>query len=185
MKTIKPYVSLAMFCFLIAGCQMNSAIKGTGSSASTTADFEKTEVIAGGPALADGNTQLLVAVHLKNSDNKPVPDYLPKYKVTGANVLTQDCSTSDANGVSACILKSTAAGKKMFTLTNAKVGLAKEIEFTPRQSIERAAASSGSIMNGTTPDGSAVQVTLGNPIKGVKHETNGGYKVELSVQGAQ
>src|SRR5689334_22603009 len=58
-------------------------------------DFLKTEIISGANGIADGTTEMLIAIHLKNSDGSSVPDYKPTYEiVSGAGVTGSNCSTS-------------------------------------------------------------------------------------------
>src|SRR5688572_1813660 len=84
-------------------------------------DFERTEMIHNGAAFADGVSELLVVVQLKNSDNQPVANYKPAYEVaSGAAVITSPCTTSLDTGISVCILKSTQPGAKKIRLINAK-----------------------------------------------------------------
>lgn len=146
-------------------------------------DFEKTELLSTGAAQANGSEHILITVHLKNSDLSPVRDYVPKYKISESfGVQATACSSSDLNGVAVCILKSTVAGEKQFILTNAKVGLAKDIQFTAPLGIQRLAAVGASGTHIETSTGSTVQLSL-QPVAGVKRKTADGYTMTLSIQG--
>lgn len=180
---IKSFVYF-QFLYSTIGCNLNTNIEGKDKNLEPVNDFAKTEIITGEPVPADGNAQLLVAIHLKNSDNKPVKEFQPTYDIeTGANgVIKNQCSTSDINGVSACILKSTSAGIKLFVLTNAKVGLSKPIEFKSPLGKQFAEINSGSLMNGTTPSGSKTRFSIGRPFDQSYLSTQpdgSGYKIIL------
>lgn len=177
----RMFFCVSLFFLFTTGC--DNTIEGT-IGGPRIIDFQKTEIIAGGPVEADGTSQLLVAIHLKNSDNTPVSNYLVTYTVTSnAGVSANQCTSSDSNGVSICIIKSTILGTKTVTLTNAKVGLSKNIEFIASQGIQRLNILSASQVKATTPQGSKVQVNLGNSVKSIRHQTAGGYEVILSLQG--
>lgn len=174
--------------YFLWGCSLNTNIERS-SILNKSNDFLKTEIVVGEPVPADGSSNLLVVIHLKNSDNNPVKEFLPTYTVTEDNsslnnslsnsVVTTPCSTSDNNGISACILKSSAAGSLLFVLTNAKVGLSKTVVFTAAKGTSNLNIVSGSVINGSTPEGSKLQMTLGNPFDGVEQTTSGGFKVKL------
>jgi hypothetical protein len=96
-----------------------------------TLDFARSEIISNGPAVADGASELLVVVHLMNSDGSSIPLFKPTYEITsGGGVQGSECTTSNNNGVATCVLKSTQAGTKRFLVTNVKkVELAKDLFF--------------------------------------------------------
>ena len=148
-------------------------------------DFLKTEIISSGPVPADGTSEMLLAVHLKNSDNSSVPEYRPEYEiVTGSGVSQSNCTTSDQNGISACILKANVPGPKILRLTNAKVGLERTVVFTPIvRSGVRMGIVSASNQNMTSAGGYKAEISLGEKFKNIKSVTNGGYEVRMSVQG--
>lgn len=148
-------------------------------------DFLKTEIIVGGTNLADGVSQMVVVVHLKNNNNTPVVNYKPTYTVTPATgLITAECSTSTNAGVSVCVLKSTSAGVKVFKLTNAKVGLEKIVEFENVKNGQMLGLASGAHQNMTTAAGHKVRLTVGEIGTGVQGTTSGGYKVSLTLKTA-
>ncbi|OQW48991.1 MAG: hypothetical protein A4S09_12815 [Proteobacteria bacterium SG_bin7] len=152
---------------------------------SGTVDFLKTEIIVGGTNLADGNSQMLVVVHLKNSNNSPVKNYKPTYNITPSNgLITSECSTSTDNGISVCVLRSTSAGPKSFKLTNAKVGLEKIVEFEHPKRGQMLGLASGAHQNMTTGAGHKVRLSVGGIGTGVNATTSGGYKVSLTLKTA-
>ncbi len=115
------------------GCgAIQGEITTPGSTVAKVHDFERTEIIHNGSAIADGNSELLVIVQLKDSDNQPVAQYKPTYDViAGQAVIGNPCTTSLETGISVCVLKSTLAGAKTFRLTNAKTGLEHVVTFEP------------------------------------------------------
>lgn len=165
------------------GCDLSNQIKGS-INAPFEDDFLKTEIIANGPIPADGATPLVLAIQLKNSNNHPVKNYKPLYDVTAsAGIVAGDCTTSDVHGVSVCIVKSTVAGTKTVTLTNAKIGLTKNIDFVQSIAQQKAELVPGAVVKGTTPQGSKVQVSVGRYLKGASFTTADGSKVKFSLQG--
>jgi len=148
-------------------------------------DFLKTEFIVGGPQPADGVSQLLVGLQLKNSDNHAVANYQPTYEITsGGGVITSSCTTSDSNGISACVLKAIQPGQKTVSLTNAKVGLKQNVLFENPSGAKAANLISGATFHNTTPLGSKVSVSFGNSTQGVKRTTAAGYIVNFSMHGS-
>ena len=180
-RSLVLYVILAL---IFSGCgRISGGIRRAGSSSSVV-DFLKTEILANGPVAADGSSQLLVVIQLKNSDNTSVPNYRPTYGVTSSlGVPQSQCTTSDSNGVSTCVLKSIIPGQKTFTLTNAKVGLNKQVEFTAPKGTQRLGLVPACQVNGSTPAGSKIQVSVGNALKGARLKTAGGFQVSFSMQG--
>ncbi len=182
-------LSYALLVFIgLSSCEKQVAdfVKGAMPSPASNAklDFQKTEIIVSGLVPADGVSPLIVVLQLKNSDNSSVPNYLPKYAVNSATgVLASNCTASDANGISACIVKSTSPGIKSFQLTNAKVGLAKDIEFGAPQGFQKLSLVSGARTQATTPQGSSLQASFGAPLAGAKLKTSGGYTVSFGLQG--
>jgi hypothetical protein len=148
-------------------------------------DFLKTEFIVGGPQPADGVSQLLVGLQLKNSDNRSVPGYKPAYQVvSGSGVITSACTTSDANGISACIIKSVQSGQKTLELTNAKVGLRQNVLFENPHGSKTTNIISGAEFHRSTTLGSKVSASLGNATQGIKRTTTAGYIVNFSLHGS-
>lgn len=181
----KSLIPLTIVSFFLVSCNINTSVEGTGGKVvESINDFEKTEIISGGPAKADGSSELLLGIHLKNSDNSSVPSYRPQYEIQGnPGVNAGDCTSSDNNGISACVLTSTVPGSFAFVLTNAKVGLTKTLVFSPVLGHEKLSIVSGGLVNASTAQGSKVQVTLGQPLAGNNRVTPDGHKVKFSMQG--
>jgi hypothetical protein len=130
--SIAARFAFAALSLLIAGgcAKIDGQIHST-FNRSLLQDFEKSEIITNGPAAADGQSELLVVIQLKNSNQTPVSDYKPIYAVTsGLGVAAGECTTSNVNGVSTCVLKSTQAGTKHIAVTNVKIALEKDVVFT-------------------------------------------------------
>lgn len=150
--------------------------------ASSIVDFLKTEIIVGGTNLADGTSEMIVIIHLKNSDNTVVPNYKPTYTVTSSVGITAgECTVSSSEGVSVCVLKSTKAGTKSLKLTNALVGLEKIIDFQAMAGGQIFGIASGAQKGMSTPAGHKVNMSAGEAPRGQKAVTSGGYKVSAGV----
>lgn len=181
--TLKMTAAVAVFSTLGCGNLIGSV---TAMPEKGIVDFLKTEILIGTPGIADGTSEMVIAIHLKNSDNTSVAEFRPTYTIaSGTGVTPGKCSVSDSNGISACVLKATQPGKKLIKLTNAKVGLEKEVVFENSVKSGRILGLvSGSKQNLTTPDGYKGEVSFGDSAKGISFKTSGGYKVMISTQGA-
>lgn len=182
-KNVFKFFLLFSASLVLNACNMNTSVESNKDNP-TINDFQKTEIIAGEAVPADGTSQLLVAIHLKNSDNRPVKEFQPTYEISNSSngVITNQCSTSDINGVSVCVLRSTVAGTKLFVLTNAKVGLSKSIEFKNPMGKQVTEITSGAVRNGSTIQGSNLRVTLGRTFDRSVLSTQpdgSGYKIIL------
>lgn len=190
LEAARAFVGACLVTVVLAGC---GGIKGgikkvegdVGGVVSPIADFQKTEIVTSGSARADGLSEIAVVIHLKNSDNTPVANYKPEYQVvSGIGVLPEECTTSDRNGVSACAVRATQTGTKRLQLTNAKVGLEKDLQFDPPSySSTQLSLVSGSVKRSTTSIGYKVQMKVQTSIAGADSTTSGGYKAKLSLQG--
>lgn len=149
-------------------------------------DFLKTEFIASAPAPADGVSSVVVGLQLKNSDNSPVPAYKPQFEVTsGGSIINPGCTTSDNNGISACIVRSIEPGVKTLQLTNAKVGLKQNVTFTAPSGARSILLSSGATVPATTSAGSKLSITFGKAFKSSQQTTSGGYVVNMGLKSTQ
>ena len=150
--------------------------------ASSILDFLKTEILVGGSNLADGAAEMIVIIHLKNSDNSIVPNYKPTYQVTSSlGVTLGDCTISSSEGVSVCVLKSTKPGGKSLKLTNALVGLEKLIDFQALAGGQIFGVASGAQKNMATPLGHKINLSAGESPRGQNSVTAGGYKISAGV----
>jgi hypothetical protein len=185
MKTI---MVVAVFALVLSGC---GAVKnwigssGPGGSNSIN-DFLKTQILVSSPAQADGISPLVFVIQLKNSNDTPVANYVPTYTIRDGSgvIVPSSCTSSDADGISVCLLKSTVPGSKTLQLTNALAGLTTTVDFSSSTTTGKAVVVSGSKAHSTTSGGFSAQWAVGSPAKGVSLTSSGGYKVTLSLQGA-
>ena len=178
-------VSRCLLLILLMGLSACVKISGTLTKIGGKNDFLKTEFIVGGPQPANGVSQLLVGLQLKNSDNNAVPNYKPTYEVvSGQGVTGTACTTSDNNGISACILKSVVPGQKTIALTNAKIGLKQNVVFENPAGAKAANIISGATFHSVTTGGSKVSMSVGNPAQGIKRTTTAGYIVNFTMHGS-
>ncbi len=178
MFAVRLVVTVIVF-IATAGC---GKLTLTLPETSSILDFLKTEILVGGSNLADGSAELIVLIHLKNSDNTVVPNYRPTYLVTSsAGITAGDCSLSSSEGVSVCVLKSTSPGTKLMKLTNALKGLEKAIEFVAPAGGQIFGLASGAKKNMTTAAGHKINLSVGEGPKPQKSVTSGGYKVLSGV----
>lgn len=177
---LKEFLALGALAVIALGCSTQVSVT---SFSNSLRDFEKTEILVGSPVFANGNDELIVVVHLKNSDSSSVPNYKPLFDLAQlSDIQFSECTTSDLNGISVCRVKSIVPGLKTLTLTNAKVGLSKTIEFMQPQGSQRLALLPGSLTS-VTSDQYKVQINAGNSAKGVRYQTPGGYSVLFALQG--
>jgi len=168
-----------IICFVFAACGKLTLEEIKYPS---VVDFLRTEIVVGGSNIADGNSEMIVLILLKNSDNTVIPNYKPTYEINSSTgLIATECTTSDANGISVCILKSTKPGNKLFRLTNARVGLEKMIVFNAVLSGQVFGVASGAKKDMTTPAGHKVKLSAGESPRGQKSVTAGGYKVSTGV----
>ncbi|MDZ4661487.1 MAG: hypothetical protein SGJ18_07675 [Pseudomonadota bacterium] len=172
-------VVIIVFGLIAAGCgklTLNIPL------ASSIIDFLKTEIIVGGSNLADGTAEMIVIVHLKNSDNTVVPNYKPTYLVTSSlGIIPGECTLSSSDGVSVCVLKSTKDGTKSLKLTNALVGLEKIIDFQAILAGQIFGVAAGAKKGMTTVAGHKINLSVGESPKGQNSVTASGYKVSAGV----
>ena len=169
----------ALFC---GGCVK---LSGGILSFSKPNDFLRTEFAVAGSEIADGTSSLLVGLQLKNSDNLPVGAYKPEFRIaSGAGVNSSGCTTSDANGISACVLRSTVPGEKVLELTNAKVGLKQTVLFTAPVGAKTGKIVAGASTSLSTAQGAKLMASVGDSVFGLSRTTQGGYQVRFNVHGA-
>ncbi len=147
-------------------------------------DFLRTEILTSGPVPADGSSELVLVIHLKNSNHRPVVGYRPSYEVvSGIGVVESECSESDANGASICVLKSWVPGEKVLALVNALVGLEKTIYFeNPVKKLATVGVTSGAKTELSSEQGYFAEITAGDPTQGVLFQTEDGHSGVISLQ---
>lgn len=144
-------------------------------------DFRKSEIISDSPAVADGQSELLMVISLVNSDGNPVKDYRPTYDViAGTGVHASICTTSNNNGVSTCILKSSQAGTKRVSVTNIQIQLQADLVFENPTKKPIFGFTSAS----TTQSVGTVQLSGSfGALESTTVNTNGNFKLYGGVQG--
>ncbi len=145
-------------------------------------DFKRSEIISNGPAVADGQSELLVVIQLMNTDGSSVKLFKPTYEVvSGTGVTTQACTTSNDNGVSTCVLKANTAGTKKIAVTNIQIPLQAEVVFTAPVAGKSIFGLISSTKN-QTQSNFGLSASIGNQEPGVV-KSNGAFKVYGGVQG--
>jgi|GEM_PF-6610812 len=147
-------------------------------------DFKKSQIISNGPQVADGSSSLLVVISLLNSDGTPVIGFTPVYQIlSGGGVTSLPCTSSNANGVSTCILKSTQAGTKLLSVTNITISLQASLVFTSpsagQSHIELASSSKSQTQGSYT-----LTAAVGPVETGIK-KVSGTYSLFGSIHGAE
>lgn len=164
---------------LLSGCgELSNKILATFNRGQ---DFQRSEIINNGPGIADGQSELLMAIQLMNSDGSVVKQFKPTYEIiSGTGVIPAACTTSNINGVSTCLLKATQPGVKRVSVTNIKITLEGDITFnTPTaKPILGLASASKKQTSGTYTLSATVGAQEPGPVK-----TSGTYKLFGGVQG--
>ncbi len=109
----------------LLGCSLDVAVEDL-----DPANYSASTLEAIGPFIADGVTPATIKIWTRNK-GKPVEGFTPVYKVSGGGNLLGQCTPSDANGLSICILRSTVAGFKNITLVNPVSKARAEVVFSP------------------------------------------------------
>lgn len=170
---------LAIATLFLTGCgkissEVSAIFKGK-------TDFARSEIITSGTGVADGSTEMLVVIQLMNSDGTPVKLYKPTYEiVSGSGVTAQECTTSNSNGVSTCILKATQAGTKRLSVTNIKIELQKDLLFQLPSSKTMLGLASGAKQ--ITTSGYKVSASVATQESAMVRES-GGWKFYGGVEG--
>jgi hypothetical protein len=172
-------VVVGLFLF-VTGCgKISGEISATFNRVQ---DFKRSEIISNGPAVADGQSELLVVIQLMNTDGSSVKLFKPTYEVvSGTGVTAQACTTSNDNGVSTCVLKSSEAGTKRISVTNIKIELQADVVFnspTPGKAMFGLIAAT----KDQTQSNFNLKSSIGNQEPGVV-KTSGAFKVYGGVQG--
>jgi hypothetical protein len=168
----------------LMGCgKLSNQISATFKTPSIL-DFKKSEIINNGPGISDGQSELLVVIQLTNSDGSSVKSFKPAYEVvSGLGVSTAPCTTSNANGVSTCVLKSSLPGTKQISITNINIELKANIVFNaPAASKELFGLTSAEKTQ--TQGNFKISATIGSQEPGVL-KTSGVFKLYGGVQGEQ
>ncbi len=125
------------------------------------------------PTVADGASNAIVTIELRNASNNPVTGVVPTFAATdtGSTNSYGTCSASDSSGISTCTLSSLAAESKVLEVTAPFSKMGQTLTFTAGGAV----ASNSSITGSSTvvADGmatSTVTITLrdvnSNPVIG-------------------
>ena len=132
--------------------QLTSPVAVTGDTPvtfSSTLPTAANSTIAGtGPTTADGATDSTVTITLKDASNNAVAGIVPTFDATdtGTTNLYDDCSMSDASGVSICTMTSTKAEVKTLRITNPVTKTGSTVTF-----IAGSPSATASTISGTGP----------------------------------
>ena len=111
---------------LFTGCGLEVGIEDLST------DFLKTTVISKTVGVADGITELIVTLELKNSNDKLVIGHTPKMKfVSGVNINFLGCSKSNENGHSVCRMRSVYDGTALIRFDEINIELETDVQFSP------------------------------------------------------
>jgi len=148
-------------------------------------DFLMTEIVTNSPGIANGVSDLIVLIHIKNSDGAPVANYRPEFSITsGVGLTSGSCTLSSSQGVAVCILRATQPGVRTLQLTNARVGLSTQIRFDlPSGGKQVIGLASAGQQRGTTASGYQVEASAGHLTDRITVKTARGYTGYLSIQG--
>ena len=90
-------------------------------------------ITGGGPVVANGSATSTVTITLKDAANNPVPDLTPTFSATntGTTNYYNDCSVTDAFGVSTCTFTSQRAETKTLSISTPIHRSGGTVVFTP------------------------------------------------------
>ncbi len=180
------YINSILYCaqslcvaLLTSGCMLSDQVH---VQFDRVQDFKRSEIISNGPAVADGQSELLVVIQLMNTDGSSVKLFKPIYEViSGTGVTAQACTTSNENGVSTCVLKSSEAGTKRISVTNIKIDLQSDVVFSAPVP-GKAMFGLISATKNQTQGNFQLSASIGNQEPGVV-KSSGAFKVYGGVQG--
>ena len=118
----------------LANCSLDIAIEDVGAN-----DFAKSSILSTTRGVGDGVTGAIVVVLLKNTNGTIVVGHLPEFdfldesglSFEGEGITFSDCTRSNGEGISTCIIKSIVVGSKKLAFNNVMIELAGDIFFDP------------------------------------------------------
>ncbi len=119
----------AIFVLLLQGCA-RSEFTVPASTQDLTLDSKATSISVSNENVADGMTETVVSLVLRNKSMKPLPGLKINLAVSGSGNLVAPCTVSNTNGESWCRLLTTVAETKMFVFSGA-LEAAMPIVFNP------------------------------------------------------
>lgn len=119
---------------LLSGCSIDVSIEDI-----TGNDFLKSTILATSRGVGDGQTSATVVVLLKNSTGKLVTNYKPSFvfidnngsSYTGNGITYSDCTSSNAQGISTCVIRSITIGPRKLLFNNIIIELSGVVYFDP------------------------------------------------------
>ena len=184
MRFVRIFV-LAGLMFSLANCSIDVAIDDV-----TPNDFLRSTILATSRGVGDGQTSAQVILLLKNSDDSLVVGYKPSFdfvdnggsSIEENGVTFFECTVSNDEGISTCVIKSIVVGAKRLLFNNITIDLVGEVFFDPpdRGGTFLRVVSSGQIDQNA--GGYSVTSHVGSPFSGLKQEVNG-YTVFTNTTG--
>ena len=183
MKLVRILTSLGL-ALLLANCSMDIAIEDISGP-----DFLKSKVLSSTTGIADGVSDLVVNVELRNSNDTLVVGHIPTIDLLSGNGITLlDCTASNDNGISTCRLRSTIPGIATISIENIPIELDHDVKFDPpaRDGTFIQIVASAQNNQPTTDAGNgsySVTSQIGPAISGQFQEVDG-YQIYINTTGA-
>ena len=179
-------IAFIFIALLGANCSIDVAIDDL-----TADDFLNTTILASSRGVGDGQDSASITIQLKNSDDSPVIGYKPEFEfvdhggstIEGNGITQADCSISNAQGISTCILKSIIVGSRRISFNNILVDIIGQVFFDPpsRNGSFFSVVSSSQINQ--EAGGYSVTSFVGAPFAGLKQEVDG-YIIYTNTTGS-
>ena len=147
---------------------------GTVTFTSAGAVAANSSITGTGPVLADGSASSTVTINLQDTNNNPVVGQIPTFSATDTGTTNDygTCSSTDVNGDSTCILKSTKAEIKTLSITSPFTKIGGTVTFTNGSPVAATSTITGTgpvLANGsaTSTVSIAIMDAFSNPVSGV------------------
>lgn len=179
MRTLKISVLLALSSLLFGlGCTLEVELVDISNPDN---DFKLSSVLAETVGVADGITDLILTLELKNSNGSLVKFFTPQISLlSGSGVTSLGCSKSNELGISTCRFRSNTPTTALVSLENILIELTEEIVFeAPRVSLSYVQVVS-SALNRVDAGGYTVTSHIGVPVQGLRQEVDG-YEIFLNT----
>ena len=168
----------------VVNCSLDIAVEDLAGP-----DFLKSKVLSETIGVADGITDLVITVELRNSDDTLVADHTPTMTIISGNgVSVFACTQSDASGISVCRLRSVIPGQVLVSIENIKIELTEEVVFNPSSrngTFLQIVASAQNNQETTDAGNGKYSVTshIGPSVSGLRQEVSG-YEVFINTTGS-
>ncbi|MCJ8276888.1 MAG: hypothetical protein MJK18_08605 [Bdellovibrionales bacterium] len=182
----KLNVLLPIFLLLLANCSLDIAIDDIAAD-----DFADSSILSTSRGVGDGITSATVTLLLKNSNGTVVVDHIPDLAFINGDgqsfqdegVTFVDCTKSNDEGISTCLIKSITIGKKRIGFMNLIVDLFGDIYFDPPERNGTFMQIVASAQVKQDADGYSVTSHTGAPLTGLRQEESG-YTIFTSTTGS-